>query len=63
MQIFQVRFTLITDYNARAAHLEQAIIQNLHLPVDQKDKRYRGACAESGGISVARAKDLGIREH
>ena len=39
----------------------QAVIDNMHLPVDQRDKRYRGAIAESGGISSSRAADLGIR--
>ena len=29
--------------------------------MDQQDKRYRGACAESTGISPSRARDLGIR--
>jgi len=49
------------DYNARARHMEQAVIDNMHLPADQRDKRYRGAIAESGGISPSRAADLGIR--
>ena len=41
--------------------MEQAVIDNMHLPVDQRDRRYRGAIAESGGISPSRAADLGIR--
>jgi hypothetical protein len=49
------------DYNCSVRHVETAVIENAHLPVDQQDKRYRGACAESAGISLARAHDLGIR--
>ena len=49
------------DYNSSVRHIEQAIIANAHLPVDQQDRRYRGACAESTGISPSRAHDLGIR--
>ena len=52
------------DYNCSVRHIEIAVIQNAHLPVDQQDKRYRGACAESTGISPSRAHDLGIcRSH
>ena len=39
------------DYNSSVRHIEQAIIANAHLPVDQQDRRYCGACAESTGIS------------
>ena len=49
------------DYNSSVRHIEQAIVANAHLPVDQQDRRYRGACAESTGISPSRARDLGIR--
>jgi hypothetical protein len=49
------------DYNSSVRHIEQAIFANAHLPVDQQDRRYRGACAESTGISPSRAHDLGIR--
>ena len=49
------------DYNGSVRHIEKAVIANAHLIVDQQDKRYRGACAESTGISPSRAHDLGIR--